>query len=263
MKRDEKQIQRVKKEDAALKKTIYWIVGAVVLELLLLLLNRYYVDYKVSEINVMLAVHSALAVLAVVFPVCLVASVLWAVKSGRAGKGTELPVTLAVVSAVLSAAVILVRFLTSGSRGVKVLYIAVPVVAVLAVVYYLYQREFFVNAVLCAAGIVGVWVVQHGVGGKALLMWAYVAVLAVLLAAVVLACRKMSAEGGVLALGGRKWNVFPKNANYLMTYVTCGLVAADVAACFLLGAAVAAMALYAVLVAWLLVLAVYYTVCLM
>lgn len=263
MKRDEKQIQRLKKEDAALKKTIYWIVGAVVLELLLLLLNRYYVDYRVSELDIMLAVHSALGVLAVVFPVCFAAAVVWAVKVHRAGKHAELPVTLAVAAAVLSAAVLLVRFFSSGGRGVKVLYVAVPVVAVLAVVYYLYQREFFVNAALCAAGIVGVWLVQRGMAGHAVLVWAYVAVLAVLLIAAVVACKKMSANAGVLALGGKKWNIFPKNANYLMSYVTCGLVAADVAAALLLGAAVAAMALYAVLVAWLLVLAVYYTVCLM
>ena len=54
--------------------------------------------------------------------------------------------------------------------------------------------------------------------------------------------------------------MLPKSANSALLYVTCGVVAAVVIAALLLGGLAV---LYGVLVAWLLILAVYYTVRLM
>ena len=39
--------QRAKQEDALLNRVLAWIAGAVVLEALLLLLDRYYVNYSI------------------------------------------------------------------------------------------------------------------------------------------------------------------------------------------------------------------------
>lgn len=261
MERNDKKAQKMKREDEALQKAIYWILGAVVLELALLLLNRYYIDYKASEIDLMLGIHSALGILSAVFPVCCLASLFCWVRNRKAGKSAGVPQALTMVTAVLSACVIVLRFF-NGGRAVKALYIAVPVVAVLAIIYYLYQHEFFANAVLCAAGLLGLWMGQRA-GGHAVVVYGYLVVLAVVLVAVVLACRKMSRAGGVLAVGGKERQIFPKSANYVLTYVTCGVVAVDVIASLALAAVLAPMALYGVLVAWLLVMAVYYTVGLM
>ena len=102
--------------------------------------------------------------------------------------------------------------------GIRLLYVAVPAVAVLALIYYLYQREFFFAAVLSALGLLGVKVVPYHFGFPAI-AYGYAVVLGVALvgAAVVIAA---------LLLGGLA-------------------------------------VLYGVLVAWLLILAVYYTVRLM
>lgn len=72
--------------------------------------------------------------------------------------------------------------------------------------------------------------------------------------------RVMQAAGGKLRLKGNWVEVLPKSANYALLYVTCGVVAAVVIAALLLGGLAV---LYGVLVAWLLILAVYYTVRLM
>lgn len=72
----------------------------------------------------------------------------------------------------------------------------------------------------------------------------------------------MQKNGGVLRLGGRSIQVFGRNAGYGMVYLTCGIVAAVLAAALILGTA-AAYYLIFVMVAWLFVMAVYYTVKLM
>ena len=43
--------ERARQEDAVLHKVLYWIVGAVVLEFLLLLVNRFYVKYTVADLQ--------------------------------------------------------------------------------------------------------------------------------------------------------------------------------------------------------------------
>ena len=93
-------------------------------------------------------------------------------------------------------------------------------------------------------------------------MYAYVVVLAVILVAAILLCRSLSAKDGVLTLGGKKLQVFSRNASYGMIYLTCAIVAAAVVAALLLGTAAAYYLIFA-LVAWIFIMAVYYTVKLM
>ena len=73
MNKKEQQAQRAKQEDEILAKVLWWIVGSVVLEALILLLNRYCVNYTASQIDLAYALQTqVLPVLAVVFPVCFV-----------------------------------------------------------------------------------------------------------------------------------------------------------------------------------------------
>ena len=88
----------------------------------------------------------------------------------------------------------------------------------------------------------------------------YAVVLAVLvLAALVLFFRLQKGQGR-MAVKGAPVQILPKNANYALLYATCAVVAAVLAAALALGSLTL---LYGVLVAWLLILAVYYTVRLM
>ena len=250
-------MERARQEDAVLHKVLYWIVGAVVLEFLLLLVNRFYVNYTVELVEVARGIRSALGVLSVVFPICFVAALVWTARCRKQGASLRLPLFLTVLSAALAVCCI-ITCLFLGS-GVRFLYIAVPVVTVLALVYYLYQHEFFLVAALCTLGILGVWLCPRS-ANHPVVVYGYFVVLAAILVAVVVLSRVLDSRGGVLPLGGKEVRVLPKGANYLMFYVTCAIVAIAVIAGILLGGHVA---LYGVLAAWLLVSAVYYTVKLM
>ena len=157
----------------------------------------------------------------------------------------------------LAVCAVVIRFFDES--GIRLLYVAVPAVAVLALIYYLYQREFFFAAVLSALGLLGVKVVPYHFGFPAI-AYGYAVVLGVALVGAVVVFRVMQAAEGKLRLKGNWVEVLPKSANYALLYVTCGVVAAVVIAALLLGGLAV---LYGVLVAWLLILAVYYTVRLM
>ena len=174
-------------------------------------------------------------------------------KAGAVG----LPAFLTILAAALSVCCIITVFFKG--TGVHFLYVAVPVVAVLALLYYLYQQEFFTVAVICVLGLLGVWISQF-TASRAVLSYGYMVVLAVILVLVVILSRVLDGTGGVLKLAGKPRRVMPKGASYVMFYVTCAITAAVVIASIFLGAH---LALYGVMVAWLLVSAVYYTVKLM
>ena len=55
MNKKEQKLQREHQEDVILNKVLCWIVGSVVLEFLLLLLNRYYVNYTAAPESIALA----------------------------------------------------------------------------------------------------------------------------------------------------------------------------------------------------------------
>ena len=251
--------ERARQEDAVLHKVLYWIVGAVVLEFLLLLVNRFYVKYTVADLQsgAVEACAAALNVLSVVFPICFVVALVWWILRRRKGAPAALAGFLTILAAALSVCCIL-TVLFKGS-GVHFLYVAVPVVAVLALLYYLYQQEFFTVAVLCALGLLGVWISQHALTHP-VITYGYMVILAVILVAAVIFSRVLDGTGGVLRLAGKPRRVMPKGASYVMFYVTCAVTAAAVIASIFLGAH---GALYGVLVAWLRISAGYYTVKLM
>ena len=259
MNKKERQAQRAKQEDAILNKVLWWIVGSVVLEALLLLLNKVYVRYTASQIELAYALRGVFQVLAIVLPICFVVlAVLW-LAARKAGRLTKLTGALTLIALILAVCAVVVRVFDA--VGVKFLYIAVPAVAVLALIYYLYQREFFFSALLCALGLLGVKLLPRMMGAYVMAYaYAYAVVLAVILVAALVLFRMMQKSGGHLTVKGKAVQVLPKNVNYALLYVTCAVVAVvDIAAVVLGGLVI----LYGVLVAWLLILAVYYTVRLM
>ena len=247
MNKKEQQAQRAKQEDVVLNKVLWWIVGAVVLEVLLLLLNKVYANYTVEQIELAKSLRDVFSVLMIALPICFVVLLIWAVVARKSGKFTRLSSVLAGVMLALAVCAVVIRVFDES--GIRLLYVAVPAVAVLALIYYLYQREFFFAAVLSALGLLGVKVVPYHFGFPAI-AYGYAVVLGVALVGAVV----------VFRLKGNWVEVLPKSANYALLYVTCGVVAAVVIAALLLGGLAV---LYGVLVAWLLILAVYYTVRLM
>ena len=257
MNKKEQQIQRAKQEDAILTKVLWWIVGAVVLEALLLLLNQVYSHYTPAQIPLALALRHVFTGLAIALPICFVLLLIWAVKARKSGKHAGLSAALAIIALALAACAVVIRVFDES--GIRLLYVAVPAVAVLALIYYLYQREFFFAAVLSALGILGVKVVPYRVSFPEI-AYTYAIVLGVILVGAVVVFSVMQTAGGKLKLGGKWVEILPKSANYVLLYATCAVAAVVVIAALVLGALTL---LYGVLVAWLLILAVYYTVRLM
>ena len=258
----DKRAARGRKEDAILNRVLIWFGAAVVAELVLLLLNRYYVNVTTApgEIEFAGALLKAWPVLIGVTAVGAVVCLLWAIFQAKGGKRATLPgVLFGVFLAGLVISVITYRYY---GAGVRFLCGIVPVAAVLALVYYLYQHEFFLVTVLSTLGLLGLWLFRRAGGAHDTLVYAYLVVLAVILVASVLVCRTLSGRGGALELGGRTVQVFQHGASYGMIYLTCAVVAAAVIAGFLLGSAAAYYLIFA-LVGWLFIMAVYYTVKLM
>ena len=89
-KKEQQKLQREHQEDAVLNKVLIWIVGAVVLEFLMLLLNRYYVHYTPATISLAMTLRSVFRVLAVALPVCAVALGVWCFSLYKKGKSVRL-----------------------------------------------------------------------------------------------------------------------------------------------------------------------------
>lgn len=258
MNRKEQQAQRAKQEDEILNKVLWWIVGSVLLEMLLLLLNKVYVNYTVDQIDMAVALREdVFPKLAIILPICFVVMLaIWLV-SRKNGKLTRLTGGLTLVVLALAVCAVVIRIFDNS--GVKFLYVAVPAVAVLALIYYLYQREFFFSAVLSALGLLGIKMLPR-IKGASLLGYGYAVVLAVILIAAVVLFYILQKNEGKLTIKDKLVGILPKSANYALLYVTCVVVAAVAVAAVVVGSLAL---LYGVLVAWLLILAVYHTVRLM
>jgi len=146
MNKKEQQAQRAKQEDVVLNKVLWWIVGAVVLEVLLLLLNKVYANYTVEQIELAKSLRDVFSVLMIALPICFVVLLIWAVVARKSGKFTRLSSVLAGVMLALAVCAVVIRVFDES--GIRLLYVAVPAVAVLALIYYLYPREVFFAALL-------------------------------------------------------------------------------------------------------------------
>ena len=199
MNKKEQQMQRERQEDVVLNKVLWWIVGAVVLEFLLLLLNRFYSYYTPDGIALAQALRTVFTVLGIVLPLCFLALLAWYRSARRSGKGTRLSGALTLIALALAVCAVVIAVFRAS--GIQFLYIAVPAVAVLALIYYLYQREFFFAAVLSALGLLGVKVVPYHFGFPAI-AYGYAVVLGVALVGAVVVFRVMQAAEGKLRLKG-------------------------------------------------------------
>lgn len=252
MDKNQKEARR-HQEDVALNRGLMWVGGAVVLECLLLLVNRYYINYFVSEVDLAILIRSVLNVVRVAGAVAGLAGLAWAVLQFRKGGKYGLPAAAGLTC--LALAVCGHVAITFQKAGVQMLFVMVPAWAGLALVYYLYQREFFLAAVASGLSVLGLWFVRYadGVGPEA----AAVLVGIVLVAVVTFWLKK---RGGVVRLAdGQEVRLLEKNTSYGAALVSCLIGAAVMLAAMVLGANIAYYLIFA-MIAWLFALLVYYTV---
>ena len=108
MNKKEQQAQRAKQEDVVLNKVLWWIVGAVVLEALLLLLNKVYANYTVEQIELAKSLRDVFSVLMIALPICFVVLLIWAVAARKSGKFTRLSSVLAGVMLALAVCAVVI-----------------------------------------------------------------------------------------------------------------------------------------------------------
>lgn len=185
-----RQANKRQQEDAALNRILIWFAGAVVAEIILLLLNRFLPDLAV--------IHG--------------------------------------------------------------LTILVPIVAVLAMIFYLFQHDFFCITVISAGGILSLQLYRKVFWNHpTMIRCGYIlAFLLLIAAAVVLILIQRGKRPMPLSID----KLVPQDANYPLLYVTCALNAVALVLTLILGSTAAYYLLF-VLIAWLLVTAVYYIVKLM
>lgn len=160
---------------------------------------------------------------------------------------------------------LLINRYAPGISLVRALSVLVPAAAVLAMVYYLYQRDFFVCTLVSAGGILSMMLYRRIVFLHPFRIQCGFALAFVCLAGAVAALILLQRKGGWLTLRGKKRQILPKDANYVLMYATCAVNAVLLAITLSQMNAVACGAnlvyyLLFALVAWLIILAVYYTV---
>ena len=257
MDKNQKEEQR-RQEDLALNRGLMWVGAAVVLELLLLLVNKYFINYTTSAESIALAgaFHTGLAGVRLAALAAAVACAVWTVLKVKKGEKAGRP-TVALIgsAAVLFCAHVALSFQDS---GVRMLFILVPAWAALALVYYLYQREFFISAALTGLGAVTVWLLRHG-GGQPLTKYGFLVLTGVVLVAGAVVLGGVRQTKGEMTVLGRKVQLLPEDANYAVLLATALVNVAAIALGMFLGGTMAYYLIY-VLVAWLFGLLVYYTV---
>lgn len=248
-------------EDEALNKLVWWVCGAAALFLLLIVAKRYRVNYVVSETGLAAGVFTAAQIMTFVALTLAVAGVVLAILRGKSGKAWSKLAGAAVFFAGLSASSLAVWQDGSGNK-IDLVSLLTAIVAVLAMAYYLYQRDFFVIAVTVAVDIVGVWLFSRV--GQSSWRYLFLAMAVVLVLAGVVCLAYLKKSKGIVKVGAREVRIFSAKANYPLMMVSGGLmVAVLIAAQLLMGGGIPVTVFYAVPVAWALIMAVYYTVKLM
>lgn len=253
-----KRLQRRKQEDAAFNKMLIWLAGSVVLEGLTLLLRRFYINYAYTDFGVGLAMglNGFFGVFRFLGLALVIAGAVWLLLSLRGGKKIVLPsVCTGVVLWLWIASVLCYG---TNEMGMGMLCVLPAAVAVLAAVFFLYQREFFYNAILVGVGITALWVYrQIFMNHPRMTYCGFAAVWALMVLAAAAAFLLSKREGKLGFL-----RVLPAGASYMSIYLTCAVVALTLLVALLVGVAAAYYAIF-VLIGWLFCLAVYYTVKLM
>ena len=181
------------------------------------------------------------------------------VRSGKAKNAALSGNVLAWFGLVLALSSAMMRFY-SYTLAMRLLYVLMPVAAILYLIYYTYPREFFTVCTTHAALALCMWVLAKASdSGDTRLRAIAFALAAVLCAAAFgVACLACKA-GGAVKVGSRSFAVFGKKTGLRYPAIVYGATLALFVAALLLGSPFAFYALYAI-IGFIFIAAVYYTV---
>ena len=250
-----KRAQRNEQEDAAFNRMLLWLAGAVVVELLILLVKQIYVNF-IAGFTVADVLNGFFSVFIYLGAAVMAAGIIWTVVSCRKGKPVLVPCICAGTAAGLWVLSGLAYFLYD--VGMNIMLILPAVGAVLIVVFFLYQRVFFLNAAMTAGGLLVLWLHRRYYMEHPTMVRLFFAVEFALLAAGLILSLLLSRGDGKLG----SLRIMPPDTGYLMTWITCAVTALALVLAMTLGMAAGFYVLFA-LAAWVFVQAVFYTVRLM
>ena len=247
--------ERRRQEDIALQRGLLWVAGAMVLEALLVLVNRFYINFTLTDagVNAYLALGKWLPVLRNVTLIGAALALVWTVLQLKKGGKFGWPLIGAIaLGAVAVCAHVAVKY---QGPGMNMLFWLVAAWALLAMMFYIYQREFFLAASACGMSVLGLWFARYGAAGRL-----ESGLLTAGIAAVGLAALWLKKNGGVIP-APTPIQFLPKEGGHSVLLATCLASLAAMAA----GLAVESLAYYLIfaMAAWLFALFVYYTVKLM
>lgn len=250
----EKRNQRRSEEDAVFNRMLLCLLGAVIAEVVVLLVKRFYVDMvSIAFANVLLGFFQIFQYAGLILTV---AGIIWCVLWKKNGKKLTAPAIFTAVVFGLWVISVIAYYLFDS--GIRILMFLPAVAAVLILVYFLYQRAFFVSAILTGGGMAALWLYRQYYHGHPVRVTACIVAGLIVLALVAVFSGKLRKTDGKLG----KTQLMPVGSNYLVLWLTCAIAAVAMILGLLLGATIAYYLIF-VLVGWLFCQAVYFTVKLM
>ena len=261
MTKKEKELHDLTKqrEDQILYRVFSWLGMSVLLEIIVLLINRYYFQNSPigTEATFVQSLHRLLSAMEIIGVLLGICCVFWAMFDKRRGKKlggfrfilSGFFVSLSIVSALA---------LHIGGSCIPILLVGIPALAGLAMVYYLYQREFLLVSFCSVLGILGTWLVRRLGEEDSAFLYGYVIFALCVIMGICLIARYLQNNQGMWQRGEKRMELMAADANYLAIFSSGLLIALALLAALFLGATFAYYALLS-LVAWIFIMAVYFT----
>ncbi|MDL2273350.1 hypothetical protein LJC34_02190 [Oscillospiraceae bacterium OttesenSCG-928-G22] len=256
-----------KREEAATNRILLTFLFALILIVGLMLANRGY-----RSISTMFATRYILYAVSCVG----VLGIVYGILRTRTEKKARVDYSMTVLNGpgiVLLSAILAIYGFVGGQfylDGISWMYVFVPAVAVLLLIFLLYPRDFFYISVICACGGYLMWYLSGSIGAGGLLRfnpaeWVtrrgiYASILAILaLVAAIVVFVRAKRKNGMFEMGKLKLRLLGAGANYLLLFLTVALMALFVVLAMLLGSVFAYYLTFAVF-GYLFIAAIYYTV---
>lgn len=217
----QKQVEREREENRTLNRVYYVFFLGLAAECYLLLLNR---SYAWGGVDSMLAWHKVLTALKWVGLAALVIGAVAGILRRQDKKLRNIMAWTAGLGAFFFISSWVVTYFFNNGAGVTAMCILVPIVAVLVLIYLLYQHECAICSVVLSGAMFSVWL-RNITSASAMWRWAVMAgciVVAAVLAAAIWLTAKAQKSGGKLW----KIRVFSVDCDYRIPYAVLGVAAA-------------------------------------
>ena len=246
-------------ENETFNRMLLWVAVAAVVEVVMVLINRFYINTRVSELNAKIVLYYVLTALPFVGAALFVILLVVAVRMRRSDTGKDGTLQVAMAFGFLCMGVCGLLMRNYESTVAPMVLAVVPGLGVLMMVFYLYPKEFFACGIVGGLGLLGLWVYRTLSSGT--IYYAYLILTVGIAAAGAVLAWKLKKAGGVWKGKNRSWTLLQSDAAYLPYYLTAVITLV----LLLLPLVVSAMGYYGVwaVAAWLFILAVYFTAKLM